>query len=160
MRLVSALLLLPLFMAARILCQHAHPPYIYFMEKNLANHSYVDLSLVGRASNGTDAVQCRTDLQTCCSQVHGSHRGDWFFPNGTRLLITTQSSPSISESRTSLRVDLRRVSGTSGPTGIYRCDVATDAVHNDGQRETVYVGLYTTDEGSCNYTFSYTKRGN
>ena len=60
-------------------------PYVSFMGQTLANHSYVDLSTVGREPDGSDSVQCHTDLSTCCSGVQGSHRGDWYFPIGTRL---------------------------------------------------------------------------
>ena len=53
------------------------------MNQTLANHSYVDISLVGRPYYDGEGVQCITDLATCSSQ--GSHRGDWYFPDGTRL---------------------------------------------------------------------------
>ena len=52
----------------------------------------------------------------------------------------------IFESRQDQRIDLRGSIGT-GPTGIYRCDIETEAVHDNGMRETVYVGLYTSDGG-------------
>ena len=58
-------------------------PYVSFMGQTLANHSYVDLSLVGNVS--VSSVQCITDLQSCCSNGQGAHRGSWFFPYGTRL---------------------------------------------------------------------------
>ena len=125
-----------------VYCQTA--PYIMFKGKTLANNSYVDISEVGNAGSGNN-VQCHTDLSTCCSATQGPHRGDWYFPNGTRLPIPG-GSPPIVESRQDQRVDLRRNSGT-GPTGIYRCDIATDAVHNNNMSETVYVGLYTSDGG-------------
>ena len=57
-------------------------PYVSFMGQTWANHSYVDLSLVGDAS---DNVVCQTDLTTCCTNDQVSHRGDWYFPNGNRL---------------------------------------------------------------------------
>ena len=60
-------------------------PYVSFMSRTLANHSYVDLCLVGNDGSGSDSVQCITDLSTCCRGTDGSHRGDWYFPNGTRL---------------------------------------------------------------------------
>ena len=54
-------------------------PYVSFRGQTLANHSYVDLSLVG--TSGSDSVQCITDLNTCCSGAQGIHRGDWYFPD-------------------------------------------------------------------------------
>ena len=57
-------------------------PYVSFSGQILANHSYVDLSLLGSDYSGSDSVQCHTDLVTCCSHSQGSHRGDWYFPDG------------------------------------------------------------------------------
>ena len=34
--------------------------------QTLANHSYVDLSIVKDYYDGIDSVQCHTDLSTCC----------------------------------------------------------------------------------------------
>ena len=53
-------------------------PYVSFMGQTLANHSYVDLSTVGSEPDGSDSVQCHTDLSTCCSGIWGPHRGDWY----------------------------------------------------------------------------------
>ena len=106
------------------------------MNKTLANNSYVNFSLV---DDGSDSVQCHTDLATCCSYRQGSHRGDWYFPNGSRLSFHVSN---IHEFRNNHRVDLRRKTSTS-PSGIYRCDIETVASHNKTMtRETVYVGLY------------------
>ena len=129
-------------------------PYVSFMGQTLADHSYVNISLVGNDfTGGSNTVQCRTDLATCCSNDQGSHRGDWYFPNGDRLPFP-DGSVIIYESRQAQRVDLRRTSSTvMEPTGIYHCDIETVAVNDNGMRETVYVGLYTSDGGNyslCN----------
>ena len=121
-------------------------PYVSFMGQTLANHSYVDLSLVGDDNSGTYYIQCRTDLTTCCSSDQGSHRGDWYFPDGTRLPFNGD----IFERRVAQRVDMRRSNSATSPVGIYRCDIPTNAVHDDSDRsvrETVYVGLYTASGG-------------
>ena len=60
-------------------------PYVSFKGQTLANHSYVDFSLVGHMRTDSDSVQCHTDLTTCCSGSQGIHRGDWYFPNEDRL---------------------------------------------------------------------------
>ena len=91
-------------------------PYVSFKGQTLANHSYVNFSLVGPLQSGSDSVQCHTDLTTCCTGGQGIHRGDWYFPNGTRLPLPGISD--IRESREKKRVDLRRWSATS-PTGMY-----------------------------------------
>ena len=133
---VRSLLLLFLMYLVEVHCQTF--PYVSFMGQTLVNHSYVDLSTVGYSSN--DSVVCHTDLSTCCSGSQGAHRGDWYFPNGTRLPL----SGDVYEARRAQRVELRHNTAT-GPTGIYRCDIATNIVHDNTDisvRDTVYVGLY------------------
>ena len=45
----------------------------------LANHSYVDLTLVGiDTSDPGTIVRCITDLDTCCTGSQGDHRGHWY----------------------------------------------------------------------------------
>ena len=130
---------------------HCQPvPYVTFMGNNVPNHGYVDLSLVGNDVGGSDSVQCITDLETCCSNTEGMHRGDWFRPDGTRLPISSDPGD-IFEQRLNQRVDLRRRNNPTGPVGIYRCDIPTDAVHDDNSnsvRDTVYVGLYPPSGGT------------
>ena len=138
---VLQLLLLVLLSLVEVHCQQTFP-YVSFMGQTLANHSYVDISQVGTSSA---SVQCHTDLTTCCSGTQGSHRGDWYFPNGDRLPFP--GSGDIFESRQAQRVELRRHNNANGPTGIYRCDIETNAVYNNGMNETVYMGLYASYGG-------------
>ena len=114
-------------------------PYVSFKGTNLTNHSYVNLTLVGRPEDGGDSVQCHTDLSTCCGGNGHPDRGDWYFPNRSRL----QFKSDIYEQREAQRVDLRR-RNNGGTSGIYRCDIETNAVHNDSGHETVYAGLYAS----------------
>ena len=58
MGLVVSLLFLLLFLV-EVQCQQTFP-YVSFMGKTLANHSYVDISVVGISAS--DSVQCRTNL--------------------------------------------------------------------------------------------------
>ena len=121
-------------------------PYVSFNLTGpaLANHSYVDLSTVGSALDNSNSVVCHTDLSTCCSGGQGSHRGEWSFPNGTVLPF----SGTIYLGRTDQIAVIRRTTDGTGPTGIYRCRIATIAVNNDTDEsvgETLYVGLYPTD---------------
>ena len=140
---VSPLLVLPLLWSLT-LSQHT-VPYLSFMGQTLVNHSYVDISQMGTGSN---SFQCHTDLSTCCSNSQGPHRGDWYFPNGDRLPFSDADVGNIIfESHQAQRVDLRRINNTNEPTGIYRCDISTVTVHDNDMRETVYVGLYTSDGG-------------
>ena len=139
---VASQLLLPLLLMVEVQCQIA--PYVSFMGQTLADHSYVDIRQVG---TGSGTVQCHTDLSTCCGGPQGVHRGDWYFPDGERLPIPSATAGDIFEARVDMRVDIRRRNNADEPTGIYRCDIETNAVHDNGMRETVYVGLYTSSEG-------------
>ena len=142
-----ASLLLVFLSLVEVHCQTA--PYVTFMGNNVPNHGYVDLSLVGDDGSGSDSVQCHTDLTTCCTSPQGSHRGDWYFPDGSRLGFFDD----IFEDRNALRVDLRRRNNANSPVGIYRCDIPTEAFHDDTDisvRDTVYVGLYTASGGNYN----------
>ena len=146
---VSSLLLLLLFLV-EVHSQQTFP-YVSFgvAGEALANHSYVNLSIVGSAYDSSDSVVCHTDLSTCCSGGQGPHRGDWSFPDGTLLPSIGDSVP-IGLGRTAQIAIIRRTIGATGPTGIYRCDIATNAVHSDTDisvGETVYVGLYTANGG-------------
>ena len=151
---VVALLFLLLFLV-EVQCQQTFP-YISFMGQTLANHSYVDISVVGISAS--DNVQCHTDLSSCCSNIEDSHRGQWYFPNGTALEKSNQLA--IYQHSLFRRVELHRNSGTR-PTGIYRCEIHTN--DNSG-RETVYVGLYSTcDQGkyvTLHFTYSTTHAEN
>ena len=128
-------------------------PSLSFNGTTLTNHSYVDISEVGSNSSSSDSVQCHTDLESCCSDTDGPHRGDWYFPNGTRLQFS-DGSGDIYEQRGAQRVDIRRRNNANSPTGIYRCDIPTGAVHHatdNSVRDTVYLGLYTASGGKFNY---------
>ena len=114
-------------------------PYATFATgAGLPNHSYVDLGTVG--THFSDNLRCHTDLGTCCN---GPHRGQWFFPDGVAL----QTDGDIYVFEKPQRVELRRANSTNSPTGIYRGEIPTNAVHDDADfsvRATVYVGLYTS----------------
>ena len=120
-----------------------HPqivPYINFMGTNLSNHSYINLTLVEENRNG---VQCHTDLITCCSTTYGPDRGDWYLPNGERLKFSSNTLNGIFQVRSKQRVDVYH-RGSRKISGLYRCEVETNAVNNQSGNETLYAGLYTS----------------
>ena len=114
-------------------CQAEEYPQVTFMGNDLANHSYLNLSLVG--TSDSDSVQCRTDVDTCCSNSQGYHRGDWSFPNGTVL----PSSGDIYQRGHAQRVDLYRNSGSE--SGIYCCNI-TIRTGFGPMIGLFYIGLY------------------
>ena len=149
---VSSLLLLLLFLVE----VHSQTfPYVSFGVTGpaLADHSYVDLSTVGSDSDNSDSVVCHTDLESRCGGAQGPHRGDWYFPNGDRLPFIGPSVP-IGLGRGDQIAIIRRTNDATGPTGIYRCRIATNEVHSDTDQsvgETVYVGLYPADGGKLRH---------
>ena len=126
-------------------------PYVSFRGETLPNNSYVDLSLVGDAGDGGDSVQCHTDLITCCSMNEHTegqaHRGNWYFPDGSRVPFSSDDTADIYMQRGAQRVELRRRGDTLSPSGIYRCGIETNTVHDDKDpsvQEIASVGLYGT----------------
>ena len=116
-------------------------PYVTFMGKILPNHAYVNLSLVGNDSSGSDSVQCHTDLDTCCRSAQYRNGSDF------RLPFHFEASGDIYEFHGDQRVELRRRNNADTPSGIYRCDIPTNAVHDNDDitvTESVYVGLYAS----------------
>ena len=101
-------------------------PYVSFMGKNLANHSYVDLTLVGDddTDGSYDNVRCHTDLTSCC----GGSQGQWYFPNGDEVVA---NHGDIYRQHDDHRVVIHRTNNAVEPSGIYQCLVPTDAVHYD-----------------------------
>ena len=121
-------------------------PYVSLSGAGLPNHSYVDLGTVG--TGFSTSVWCNTDLGTCCRHEDGSHRGQWFSPNGV-VLETYENIYVVEEQQ---RVELRRANRTTSPTGIYRCEIPTNAVNDATDisvRAKVYVGLYTSAGKIC-----------
>ena len=142
MRGTSLLLLCLLWSLVEVHSQTEYP-YVSFMGETLPNHAYVDLSLVGNDGSGSDSVQCHTDLDSCCTS-QGIHRGDWNAP-GSEMRLPFSSD--IYEVCGYHRVDIRRRNNADMPSGIYRCDIPTNTVHDDDDitvRESVYVGLYAS----------------
>ena len=74
------------------------------------------------------------------------HRGNWIPPDSEVRLPFVSESGDIVERREHKRVDLRR-NNADMPSGIYRCNIPTEAVHDDNKTslgESVYMGLYAS----------------
>ena len=122
-------------------CQAEEYPQVTFMGNDLANHSYLDLSLVG--TSDSDSVQCHTDVETCCGPGNGLDRGDWTFPNGRRLpsqgYINGTGDGGIYQRRYHQTVGLYHKSGSE--SGIYQCNIKIKS--GSGKiNGFAYIGLY------------------
>ena len=141
---LSTLLFLPL-----VWCQTV-TPYLSFQGQTLANHSYVDLSLVGRKGDNHNSLQCHSELQNCCFASQGYLFGSWYFPSGNRLNFYKKSY-GLYQDREAQKVRLHRRNRAISPTGIYSCAIAYNA-DEPRARETLYVGLYISGGIYYNYT--------
>ena len=108
------------------------------------NNSLVTLEDIGE---GDDALLCVTDQTACCrppftgtGYCGASTLGNWYFPNGTRVV---SSSAQWEFHRTSgwMVKNLHRRRG--GVDGIYRCVVPDKA----GVTQNIYIGLYSANTG-------------
>ena len=112
-------------------------PFLRFMGTDLPNHSYVDFNLVGKFMN--TGVECHSDLH-CCANAE-IRVADWYFPNGENLHGDLRIFDTFEAYRFK-NVQVRRKNGAE-TGGIYRCDIETIAVNN-GNRDTLYAGLYSS----------------
>ena len=122
-------------------------PYVSFRGETLPSHGYVDLSLVGDAEDGSDSVQCHTDLMRCCAggpdSLSSNDRPDWYSPGrGGVPLDFSSGGDDIYQEREAQRIDLRRRNNVLSPSGIYHCEIPTGDGDGGFMRETVYVGIY------------------
>ena len=134
-------------------------PFISFNGQTLANHSLVDLEQYRFHSYfyGSMNIGCHTDLTTCCTNAQGPYRGYWYSPDGTQLSGIFESD--------NMRVNYVYSygyhyygQGEGLVSGIYRCDIPTNATHDEGDnsvRDTVYVGLYTNGGMQNNLSLLY-----
>ena len=115
---------------------HSHDvPYITFLGEFLANHSYVNVSLLQQAYG----LQCHSDRDGCCE---GSpYRGYWYSPAGDTLPSLAQAD-NVYHLGNDRRAELRRRNEpvSPSPEGIYCCEVPT----YQSESERAYVGLYSS----------------
>ena len=145
MRVIAPLLLCLLSALVEVHSQTA--PYLTIKGNNIPNHSYVDFKRVGpkvpNKKQNTFALHCNTYLSTCCTSAQGPDRGDWYFPNGSRLAFYDYITPEVvSEARGPQLVVVYRGNTFIGTSGIYRCDIETIAVNNNSGNVSLFVGLY------------------
>lgn len=105
------------------------------------NNSLVSLEDIGENDN---ALLCLTDLTLCCrapyTGIPGYAVGNWYFPNGTRVLSsTTKWEIYRTRGQNLIYLHLRR----GGATGIYRCTIPDGA----GVYHNITIGLYTAGSG-------------
>ena len=102
------------------------------------NNSLVTLEDIGEADH---ALHCVTDLTACCRTpytdfIWPTHKGYWFFPNGTRVPSSgNQWNFHRTRGQSAIRLQRRR----GGEEGIYHCEIP-DAMN---VYQTIYIGVYS-----------------
>jgi hypothetical protein len=105
--------------------------YLYLGDTVHANNSIIFATAIGRihyfslehSTNGP--LQCVTDQPSCCRQLN-YRRGEWFFPDGTRILtIGSYGFPLFYRNRGfNGTVNLNRADiNATFPTGLFCCMV-------------------------------------
>ena len=92
---------------------------------------------------GHDALLCVTNPTACCKAHHagtGSAIGNWYFPNGSRVL-SRGAQWDFYRTRGQMVVALQRKRG--GVNGIYRCEIP-DSMN---VIRTIYIGVYSAGTG-------------
>ena len=92
---------------------------------------------------GDDGLLCITNQTACCRSSdtgNGFVLGNWFFPNGTRVLASGNQWD-FRRSRGQMVVRLHRRRG--GEEGIYRCEIP-DTMN---VIQTIYIGVYSASTG-------------
>ena len=106
------------------------------------NNSLVTLEDIGESDK--DALLCITKLTSCCrssnTSENGSAKGNWFFPNGTRVSSIFHQWD-FHRTRDQMAVVMHRIRG--GVDGIYHCTIPDST----NVFQTIYIGVYTSGSG-------------
>ena len=97
---------------------------------------------------GNDTLLCLTNYtrQSPYTGDMGNAIGNWYFPNGSRVLSSqSQSSFYRTRSQMAIRMNHRR----DGVEGIYHCEIR-DAMN---VTQTIYIGVYSASTGEWSILF-------
>ena len=104
----------------------------------VSNTSIVDLEGI---TGGSDLL-CLTNTVACCrnAETGSGGVGAWFFPDGA---IVPGSGRGFSRDRGTSLVALTYASGSTPPSGLYRCVIPD----SNGQNVTLLAGIYRRGQG-------------
>ena len=111
------------------------------------NNSIVTLEDIGE---GGDALLCVTDVTDCCRPFPDKALGNWFFPNGTRVLSSGhQWDFHRTRGQSVIRLQRRR----GGADGIYRCVIPVPQSDAEDVNQTIFIGVYTASTGESSLAY-------
>ena len=115
--------------------------YLSLNDRVIPNHGYVVISDIGSSGDDT-ALLCITNRPPPTGNPNSG--GEWFAPDGTKVLSSGSAVPGFRRNRAPMVVRLYRNTGTGPPAeGIYYCQIQD----NTDSLQTVTVGLYDNAEG-------------
>ena len=93
---------------------------------------------------GGDALLCMIEQPVCCQYLYtgaiDDDRGNWYFPNGTRI---NSSGDSLDFNRTSGQVVVRLNRRQGRVPGIYHCEIPNEM----NVTQNIYIGVYNASTG-------------
>ena len=100
---------------------------------------------------GINALQCTTDLLSCCSDATGEIRaGEFYLPDGSRVLISTSPVEGYYRDRGSQLIRLHRQT-IATVTGQFRCNIPRVSGSSNVNLY-INIGEYETIS-ACHYAF-------
>ena len=84
-------------------------------------HDNDTIDILGIGENNS-ALICQTDLRPCC-RSSGFRAGEWYYPNGTVVLIEGTGESFYRNRGDDGTVRLNRRYYVNYPTGTYRCEI-------------------------------------
>ena len=115
----------------------ATPTRLYFTLRGSRYESGMSILITDIGSNtnnnssdpGSSLVCVTSNVNThCCrgaDNPNGGHRGEWYLPDGTRILNTPDTN--FYRTRYTQQVRLNRRNNAMSPTGVFICEVPNDA---------------------------------
>ena len=95
-----------------------------------------------RSDPGSSLVCNTTNVNTnCCRSAdnpNGGGRGEWYLPDGTRILNTPDTN--FYRTRYNQTVRLNRRNNAMSPTGVFTCEVPNDGDSTMNHTATVRIG--------------------
>ena len=92
-----------------------------------------------RSDPGSSLVCITTNVNTnCCRSIDGGSRGEWYLPNGTRILNTPDAN--FYRTRYNQTVRLNRRNNAMSPTGVFICVVPNDTKSTMNHTATITIG--------------------
>ena len=103
------------------------------------------INITQNTSNPESSLVCvTTNVNThCCrskDNPNGGSRGEWYLPDGTRILSNKDAN--FSRSRYTQQVRLNRRNNAMSPTGVFTCEVPNDADSTMPHTANITIGKY------------------